>query len=180
MTRTLAGRRVAITGAARGIRLATARSMHTRGAHVVIGDLDLHVAKSAARELGHSVVALQVDVADPASFAHFLDEAKDWLGGLDVLVNNAGIMPVGPFAEMPLATAIRAVDINLSGAMTDMHLALPEMLAQGSGHIVNVASVAGRAPVPGGIAYCASKAGLIALTEAARLEYADRGITFTA
>lgn len=174
----LHGRRIAITGAARGIGLATARELIARGARVVIGDLDLAVAEEAASSVG-ATSALLVDVSDVESFRTFLHGAKEALGGLDVLVNNAGIMPIGPYLDLPLPLARRALEINVMGVMTGTQLALPDMLAQGSGHIVNVASSAGRTAVPGGLAYCASKAAVVSFTEGARLEFGDRGVRFT-
>jgi NAD(P)-dependent dehydrogenase (short-subunit alcohol dehydrogenase family) len=178
-TSSLSGRRIAITGAGRGIGLATARELVARGAQVAIGDIDFAVAKEAAESIGDRAVAIGLDVSDRDSFAHFLDEAKESLGGLDVLVNNAGIMPIGPFLELSLPLARRALEINVLGVMTGTQLALPDMIAQGAGHIVNVASSAGRTAVPGGLAYCASKAAVISFTEGARLEYGADGIQFT-
>jgi len=174
---TLAGRRIAITGGARGIGLATARELIARGASVAIGDVDVESAKQAANGVG--AVAFGLDVSDAESFATFLSEAKDALGGLDVLINNAGIMPIGPLLEMAPATYQRAVDINVAGPLHGTRLALPDLVAQGSGHIVNVASTAGKTAVPGGVAYCATKAAIVSLTEGARLEFAGTGVHFT-
>jgi len=178
-TPTLAGRRIAISGAARGIGLATARELAARGAHVAIGDLDLAVAQEAAAGISGTVTAFRLDVSDPASFAAFLNDAKQVLGGLDVLVNNAGIMPIGPYLELALPLARRAFEINVLGVMTGTQLALPDMIAQGSGHIINLASSAGKTAVPGGLAYCATKAAVISFTEGSRLEFGDRGVRFT-
>jgi NAD(P)-dependent dehydrogenase (short-subunit alcohol dehydrogenase family) len=177
--RALEGRRIAITGAARGIGLATARELHARGAQIAIGDLDLDTAKKAAASIAPEVVALGIDVSDQTSFAKFLTDVKDQLGGLDVLVNNAGIMPIGPFLDLDPHVARRAAEINFVGPLLGMQLALPDMIAQGGGHIVNMASTAGRAAVPGGITYCATKAAVVSMTEGARLEFGDRGIHFT-
>jgi NAD(P)-dependent dehydrogenase (short-subunit alcohol dehydrogenase family) len=170
---------VAITGGARGIGLATARALHETGARVAIGDIDEAAAEQAAAALGADAVATRLDVSDEESFAAFLAFAADALGPVDVLVNNAGIMPIGPLLDEPGAVARRAVDINLIGCLTGMKAALPAMLARGRGHIVNVASVAGKAPVPGGLTYAATKAAVISMTETARVEFAGRGIDFT-
>jgi len=177
-TSTLAGRRVAITGAGRGIGLATAEALHARGATVVIGDIDLETATAAAARIGPDVQALAVDVADHESFAGFV-KAATADGPLDVLVNNAGIMPIGRFLDLPPEVHRRAVEINVLGCVHGMHLALPGMVQRGAGHIVNVASTAGKTPVPGGISYCATKSAVVALTETARVEYADSGVHFT-
>jgi short-subunit dehydrogenase len=96
-----------------------------------------------------------------------------------VLINNAGIMPIGPFLQESAATAKRVFDIDVLGVMTGMRLALPGMLDRRRGHIVNVASIAGKAPVPGGISYAAAKAAVVSLTESARVEFAGQGIDFT-
>jgi len=175
----LSGRRIAITGGARGIGLATAIELHRRGASVSIGDIDADAAKAAAASISPDVVAFHLDVTDAASFGSFLADTKQALGGLDVLVNNAGVMPIGHFLEIPEAVVRRSMEINLLGPTLGMRLALPGMIEQGHGQIVNVASTAGKTAVPGGLNYCATKAGLIHLTEGARLEFGARGIDFT-
>lgn len=177
--RRLDGRVVAITGAARGIGLATATALHERGARVAIGDIDLDTATAAAKSLGPDVLALPLDVTAEESVVEFVAAAEDQLGPLDVLVNNAGIMPIGPFLEMPTALARRAVDINVCGVILGMKAALPGMLKRGSGHIVNVSSAAGKGPTPGGLTYAGTKAAVVALTETARVEYARTGVSFT-
>jgi NAD(P)-dependent dehydrogenase (short-subunit alcohol dehydrogenase family) len=175
----ISGRVVAITGAARGIGLATATALRAKGAKVAIGDIDGDTAIEAAQSLGSDVLAASLDVTDPASFREFLALAERELGVLDVLVNNAGIMPIGPFLEESHATAERVFDIDVLGVMTGMKLALPSMLARQSGHVVNVASIAGKSPVPGGASYAAAKAAVVSLTETARVEYAKQGVSFT-
>ncbi|MHB8695373.1 MAG: SDR family oxidoreductase [Solirubrobacteraceae bacterium] len=175
----ISGRVVAITGAARGIGLATARALRAEGAKVAIGDIDSDKAIEAASTLGADVLSSSLDVTDPGSFTDFLALAERELGPLDVMINNAGIMPIGPFLSESHATAERVFDINVLGVMTGMKLALPGMLARGHGHIVNVASIAGKSPVPGGASYAASKAAIVSLTETARVEFAKRGVDFT-
>jgi short-subunit dehydrogenase len=98
------------------------------------------------------------------------------LGLLDVLINNAGIMPIGPFVNEDDATARRMIDINLHGVIYGMKLAIPRMRERGSGHIVNLASQAGKAGLPGGATYCATKHAVIGLSEAVRAELRDSGI----
>ncbi|MCW3011395.1 MAG: Short-chain dehydrogenase/reductase family oxidoreductase [Solirubrobacterales bacterium] len=176
---TSSGRVVAITGGGRGIGLATAKALLAGGCRVVLGDIDLAVVEAAAAGLGPGAHALHLDVTDDASFDAFLAAAARDVGPVDVLVNNAGIMPIGPFLDEAPATARRAVDINLGGCLNGMRAALPAMLARGSGHVVNVASVAGRSPVPGGLTYAATKAAVISATETARVEFAGQGVAFT-
>lgn len=176
----LDGRVVAITGAARGIGLATTKRMQAEGASVAIGDIDAGQLETALFELGGDrVVGFHLDVTDNSSFEAFLGDAEAALGPLDVLVNNAGIMPVGPFLDEPLQLTQRTVEINLLGCLTGAKLALPGMVDRGSGHLVNVASIAGRAPVPGGATYAATKAAIFSLTESLRVEFARTGVAFT-
>jgi NAD(P)-dependent dehydrogenase (short-subunit alcohol dehydrogenase family) len=178
-TSALAGKRIAITGGGRGIGLATARELHRRGAQVSIGDIDAEAAKEAASSIAGDAAAFTLDVTDTESFGSFLADTKQALGGLDVLINNAGVMPIGHFLDIPESVVRRSMEINLLGPTLGMRAALPDMIAQGHGHIINVASSAGKTAVPGGLNYCAQKAGLIHLTEGARLEYGGRGISFT-
>jgi NAD(P)-dependent dehydrogenase (short-subunit alcohol dehydrogenase family) len=175
---TLNGLRIAITGGARGIGLATAKELHSRGARVVIGDLDGDLAAQAAKGISAGVLGLALDVSDHASYAAFL-EAATAEGPLDVLVNNAGVMPIGRFVEQSPDTLRRALEVNVLGCLHGMSLALPPMLDRGAGHIINVASTAGKSPVPGGVAYCATKSAVVALTETARVEHRGTGVAFT-
>ena len=162
----LPGAVVAVTGGARGIGRATAAAFLRAGARVAIGDVDAELAERTARELGADVVALDLDVTDRASFGAFLERTEQALGPVDVLVNNAGIMPLGPFLEESDAAATRQVDINLHGVMLGMKLALPGMRTRGRGHIVNLASTAGKAGIPGGATYSATKHAVVGLSEA--------------
>jgi NAD(P)-dependent dehydrogenase (short-subunit alcohol dehydrogenase family) len=174
--RSLTGKVVAITGGARGIGRATAAALVRRGAKVAIGDLDLELAEQTAAELGGGTLALALDVTDRASFEAFLDETEQRLGPLDVLVNNAGIMQLGPFAQEPDAVAARQIDINLHGVIYGSKLALQRFLPRGSGHLVNIASTAGKAGVPGGATYSATKHAVVGLTEAIRHEVRGSGV----
>jgi NADP-dependent 3-hydroxy acid dehydrogenase YdfG len=174
--RSLAGTVVAITGGARGIGRATAAALTRKGAKVAIGDVDRALAEQTAAELGHGVVALPLDVTDPASFERFLSDVEERLGPLDVLVNNAGIMPLGRFAEETDATARRMVDVNVHGVIIGSKLALRRFLPRRTGHLVNIASSAGKAGVPGGATYSATKFAVVGLTEAIRHEVRGSGI----
>jgi NAD(P)-dependent dehydrogenase (short-subunit alcohol dehydrogenase family) len=174
--RPIAGRTVAITGGARGIGRATAAALVREGARVAIGDIDEPEARATASALGSNVVGLGLDVTDRDSFTRFLDDAAEAIGPVDVLVNNAGIMPIGPFVEEDDRVAHRQVDINVHGVILGMKLAIPRMLAQGHGHIVNVASAAGRVGVPGEVTYCGTKWAVVGMSEAIRLELAETPI----
>src|ERR1039458_9367259 len=174
--RNLAGETAAITGAARGIGRVTAQALVRQGMRVAIGDVDVQAAQQTARELGPSTVALALDVTDRASFSAFLDGAEEELGPVDVLVNNAGIMPLGPFLDEDDATAQRILDINVHGVILGMKLALPAMIDRGSGHVVNMASQAGKYGFPGGATYGASKAAVINLSRAVRKELRGTGV----
>ncbi|AYF79404.1 SDR family oxidoreductase [Nocardia yunnanensis] len=170
----VAGKAVAITGGARGIGLATARAARDRGARVVIGDLDPVAAEKAGADLG--IAALPLDVTDRGSFAGFLDAAEDLVGPVDVLVNNAGIMPLGRVETVGDTEATRCIDVNLHGVMLGTKIALLRMIPRGHGQIINIASIAGVTPAPGMALYNASKAAVLAFTDATRLEVRDRGI----
>ena len=172
----LSGKVVAITGGARGIGKATATELVRAGAKVAIGDLDLELAQATATELGPSVHAYELDVTDRQSIAAFLDSVESDMGPLDVMINNAGIMPLGPFLEETDASAERQIDINVHGVIFGMKEALPRMLKRGRGHIVNIASLAGKAGFPHAATYCATKHAVVGLSEAVRAETRDAGI----
>jgi NAD(P)-dependent dehydrogenase (short-subunit alcohol dehydrogenase family) len=174
--RSLAGDVVAITGGARGIGRATAAALIAQGARVAIGDIDAALAQRTAEELGSGTVGLALDVTERASFATFLDEVESRLGPLDVLVNNAGIMPIGPFAEETDATAKRMVDINLHGVIFGSKLALERFVPRRGGHLVNIASVAGKAASPHLATYVATKHAVVGLTDSIRMELEGTGV----
>ena len=174
--RTLAGRVVAITGAARGIGRATAEALVREGATVAIGDLDLEVAERTAEEIGPRAAAFALDVTDRASFESFLESVEARFGAVDALINNAGIMLLGPFVDEDDATARRMIDINVHGVMLGMKLALPRFVARGEGHLINIASAAGKAPYPGGAAYCGTKHFVVGVSETVRGELRGTGV----
>jgi NAD(P)-dependent dehydrogenase (short-subunit alcohol dehydrogenase family) len=174
--RPLNGKVVAITGGARGIGRATAAALLAQGARVAIGDLDDELTRRVADELGAGAVGLALDVTSRESFSLFLDRVERELGALDVLVNNAGIAPLGEFARESDAVATRVIEVNVGGTMLGCKLALERMLPRGSGHIVNVSSGLGRTPSPGIATYSASKHAIVGLTESLRIELDGTGL----
>ncbi len=174
--RSLSGKVVAITGGARGIGKTTAQALIRKGCKVALGDLDLKLAEQTAAELGGGTVAIELNVTDRDSFTAFLDQVERQLGSVDVLINNAGIMPVTRFEEESDDSIRRQLDINVYGVMVGTQLAVRRMKTRGSGHIVNIASSAGKAGVPGIATYAATKHAVVGLTEAVRAECQGTGV----
>lgn len=173
----LDGAVVAITGAGRGIGLAIARRLAAAGARISIGDIDAALAQQAAQSVGGFGGAL--DVRDRGSFADWLAATEQALGPVEVIINNAGIMPAGAFLDESDALSDTQIDINLRGVIHGCKLAMPGMVTRGRGHVVNVASMAGRLAVPGLAVYCATKFAVVGFTETLREEYRDSGVAFT-
>jgi NADP-dependent 3-hydroxy acid dehydrogenase YdfG len=165
---------VVISGGGRGIGLAAAQAFKNAGAKVAIGDIDTALAESAAASLGG--FGGYLDVRSLQSFIDFIAATEAELGTVDIIVNNAGIMPMGPMVEETAAISDAQIDINLRGVIHGIKAVLPGMLARKSGHIVNVASLAGRFPIPGAAVYCATKYAVVGLTASLREELRDSGI----
>lgn len=170
----LAGKVIALTGGARGIGYATANRFTELGARVAIGDIDGEAVGKAAADLG--IDGFECDVTDPAGFDGFLDAVESRLGPIDVLINNAGIMPVGNFVTFDDALIRRTLDIDLFGVIVGSRSAARRMIGRGRGQIVNVGSIAGRLPVPGLAVYNGAKAGVIEFSEALDAELTPVGI----
>jgi short-subunit dehydrogenase len=168
--RILTGQVAAITGGARGIGRAMAETFLREGMRVAIGDVDVATANQTAEELGRGTVAFELDVTRRESVEAFADSVEQALGPIDVFVNNAGIMPVGRFVDEDDASAHRQVDINVHGVIYGCKVALNHMLPRNRGHIVNVASQAGKFGIPGIATYVATKHAVVGLSEALRGE----------
>jgi len=164
---------VVITGASSGIGAATAELLAADGAKVVLSArrkdrLDALAAK--IREAGGEALAIESDVTDPAQMRALAETAVGQYGRLDVWVNNAGLMPLSPVAMGRTEEWNRMVDVNLKGVLNGVAAAHPIMLKQGTGHFVNVSSVAGHKVFPGAAVYCATKFAVRALSEGIRME----------
>jgi NAD(P)-dependent dehydrogenase (short-subunit alcohol dehydrogenase family) len=174
--RSLQGNVVAITGGGRGIGRAMARALAAAGARVAVCDLDGGTAAATAAELGDGALGLAVDVTDHAALVGFLDSVEERLGPLDVMINNAGIMPVTPLVDESDASIARQLELNLGAVIVGTREAMRRMVPRGRGHIVNVASVAGRNGFPHLATYCATKHGVVGLSEAVRAELRGSGV----
>jgi NADP-dependent 3-hydroxy acid dehydrogenase YdfG len=178
----LSGRVVAVTGASSGIGEATALACARAGAAVALAARRMDRIEALAEQItgeGGTALALRTDVSDEQQAGELVSRTRQELGRLDVLVNNAGLMLLGPIAAADTEEWRRMIDVNLYGVLYCTHAALPVMLEQGSGHIVNVSSVAGRFARAGSGVYNLTKFGLGAFSEALRQEVAQAGIRVT-
>src|SRR3954470_10978980 len=174
--RSLTGKVVAITGGGRGIGRATALALAREGARVAVGDVDREAVERVAAELGEGGLGLPLDVTDHAGFTAFLDEVEQQIGPLDVLINNAGIMPVTPLLEESPESISRQLEINLRAVIHGTQEAMRRMVPRRSGHIVQLSSIAGRTGLPHLATYCATKHGVVGLSEAVRAELRGSGV----
>jgi len=176
MTSDLRGRRAIVTGAARGIGLAIARRLTEAGARVALADRDAPALREAASSLAHSV-AIPVDVTDSAAVREMVAAATREMGGVEILVNNAGIAGTPrPIAEQSDDDWDAVIAIDLSGVFYCCRAVVPQMVKQRYGRIVNIASIAGKEGNPNAIPYAAAKAGVIGLTKALGKELARTGV----
>lgn len=179
----VAGQAALITGGASGIGRATARILVESGARVAVVDRNRAAAEAVAAELGGTTIAVEMDVADPASVDAGVAAVAARFGGLDIAVNSAGISSVEPVRlhETTFEGWTRVTSINLGGVYSCLRAEITAMLAAGrGGAIVNVASMLGIVAQEGSSAYCAAKAGVIGITRLAAVEYARDGIRVTA
>ncbi|MEK6230106.1 MAG: SDR family NAD(P)-dependent oxidoreductase [Actinomycetota bacterium] len=178
----LDGRVAAVTGASSGIGEATALALAGAGAAVAVGARRTDRIEALAKRIedeGGRAAAIAVDVADEAAARSFIEQTRDQFGGLHSLVNNAGVMLLGPVEGGDLDEWRRMVDVNVLGLLYCTHAALPIMREGGGGHIVNVSSVAGRAAAAGAAVYNFTKFGVTGFSEALRQEALHSNIRVT-
>lgn len=176
----LPGAVVVVTGGARGIGLETAKQFAAKGARVVIADLTLDAAQDAARSIGSSASARQLDAGSRTSFQNMVEDVESNLGPIDVLVNNAGIMPVGPVLGEDESIARAQFNVNFWAHYYATQIVAPLMARRGRGHIVNVTSGAGMIPMAGVTTYVASKHAATGFARSVREELAPSGVSVSA
>ncbi|HEY0623392.1 SDR family oxidoreductase [Sphingomonas sp.] len=169
----LSNKTILITGASSGIGEATARELAAAGAKLLIGARRIDRLRALAEELGPHVGAQELDVTDPQSFEAFGAAAVERFGRVDVLINNAGVMPLSPLAALKRDEWARMIDVNIHGVLNGLAAVLPRFVAQKGGHVVNVASIGAHLVVPTGAVYCATKYAVWAITEGLRQEHAE-------
>lgn len=176
------GKVIVITGASSGNGEAAARHLAERGAVVVLGARRRARIDALAKELtaaGHQALAVAADVTDKAQVTRLVDAAVEHFGKLDVLINNAGLMPLAPLEALKVDEWDQMIDVNLKGTLYGIAAALPHMQRQKSGHIINVSSVYGHKMGPDATVYCATKFGVRAISEGLRQEVKPYNIRTT-
>jgi NADP-dependent 3-hydroxy acid dehydrogenase YdfG len=171
----LSGRVVVVTGAASGFGRLIVEMAAARGASVVVADIDADAAEAAADEItatGGAALAVTTDVSDLAQVHQLVERAVERFGAVDVLVNNAGVMPLAFFSDHGMAADAwdRCIDINLKGTLHGICAVYDQMSTQGRGHVVNISSIYGNAGVAGSGVYSATKAAVNALSDSLRVE----------
>ena len=171
---------VLITGASSGIGAGIARELAKAGATVVLGARRtdrLEVLAEEIRSGGGKALTRRLDVTDRADVAAFADAARQAFGRVDVMVNNAGIMPLSPMASMKVDEWDRMVDVNIKGVLYGIAAVLPEMIARGSGQIVNIASIGALQVWPTSAVYCGTKFAVRAISDGLRQEHDNIRVT---
>ena len=182
MSEGIANKVVVITGASSGLGEASARRLAAQGATVVLGARRSDRIVNLARELtgaGQKAIAVTTDVTDRAQVKALVDKAVEEFGRIDVMLNNAGLMPLAPLERLKIDEWDRMIDVNLKGVLYGIAAALPHMKEQRSGHIINVSSVYGHVVDPGATVYCATKFAVRALSEGLRKEVKPYNIRTT-
>jgi NADP-dependent 3-hydroxy acid dehydrogenase YdfG len=176
------GKVIVITGASSGLGEAAARHLAAQGARLVLGARRTDRIEALANELtesGAEALAVTTDVTDREEVQALVDAAVERFGRIDVLINNAGIMPLSPLEMLRVDEWDRAIDVNVKGVLYGIAAALPYMKEQESGHVINVSSVAGHTIGPGGAVYSATKYAVRVISEAFRQEVKDYGLRST-
>jgi short-subunit dehydrogenase len=176
----IGGKVAIVTGASRGLGAYIAETLFDHGLRVVVAARskdDLEALTKRLDKGGQRTLAVEVDITDEASRKRLLDETRIRFGGVDILVNNAGTDHPQAFIEVDLNEARRMIELNLLSTMALTQAVLPEMLERRSGHIVNIASVAGLAPTPFGSVYSATKHAVVGFTESLRWELEGSGVS---
>ncbi len=174
------GKVVAITGASSGLGAETARHLVKSGARVALGARRLDRLEALARELGNENCAVfKVDVTDREQVRAFVDHAVKTFGRIDVMINNAGLMPLAPLEMMRFDEWDQCIDVNIKGVLWGIAAALPYFQAQKAGQFINVSSVAGHTVSPGGAIYSATKYAVRVISEALRKEVKPYNIRTT-
>lgn len=171
---------VLVTGASSGIGEGIARELAAAGAKVMLGARRTDRLDVLADELtaaGGDVRARALDVTDRASVEAFAEAARQAWGRVDVIVNNAGVMPLSPMASLKVDEWERMIDVNIKGVLYGVASVLPEMTARGSGHIINIASIGALSVVPTAAVYCATKYAVRAISDGLRQENASLRVT---
>jgi NADP-dependent 3-hydroxy acid dehydrogenase YdfG len=180
MSNNISGKVVVITGASSGLGEAAARHLSAEGARLVLGARRLDRLQALASELSlDAEAAVQTDVTDRAQVRLLIDTAVSLHGRVDVVINNAGLMPHSPLERGKVEDWDRMIDVNLKGVLYGIAAALPYMTKQKSGHIINVSSVAGHKVRPGSAVYAATKAAVLMLSEGLRQEVKPYNIRTT-
>ena len=180
MSGLLEGRRAVVTGAAQGIGLEIGRVLHVHGASVVLADLDEARAVESAAGIGERALGLGCDVTNEDDVQRLVDRAVAHLGGLDVLVNNAGITRDASLKKMTLEDFDAVVTVHLRGTWLGIRAASAVMREQKAGSIINLSSMSGKVGNPGQTNYSAAKAGVVGMTKAAAKELAHHGVRVNA
>jgi NADP-dependent 3-hydroxy acid dehydrogenase YdfG len=181
-TDNISGKVVVITGASSGLGEATARHLSARGAPVVLGARRRERLQALADELtnmGARALAVTTDVTDRAQVQRLVDAAVRTYGRIDVMINNAGLMPQSPLGRLKTSEWDRMIDVNIKGVLYGIAAALPYMERQNAGHIINVSSVAGHKVRAGGAVYSATKHAVRVISEGLRQEVKPYGIRTT-
>ncbi|WP_083005129.1 SDR family oxidoreductase [Halomonas sp. GT] len=171
---------ILITGASSGIGEATAQQLAKQGHHLVIGARRIERLEALAQSIrseGGSVECRSLDVTQREEVQAFADAALNFHGRIDVIINNAGVMPLSPLASLKVTEWDRMIDVNIRGVMYGIAAVLPTMQAQGSGHVINISSIGGLYVVPTAAIYCATKYAVRAISDGLRQEHDNLRVT---